>query len=265
MRFQLHLEVLEKNTLISFNYHYALSAAIYKILERADSDYADFLHEKDYSFQGKKFKFFTFSDIRVPKGYWQGMGDRMLIKSRTATLNVSFYMDQAAENFVMGLFKDQIIEIADRKTKGKFLVKQVESLSQDFSSASVQLRPLSPLVVARKNPERRSEDYLHPQDPDFEKFFWDNLVSKFVAVKTFKKEAFDPGIINEKPNLKLFNSHKIKSKLRRIKEGSPSMTQVRGYQGFGLELSAPRELIELGFYAGFGKLNAMGFGMMGVM
>ena len=47
MRFQISLSAIEGKTL-PLNYAYPLSAAIYKIIQTADVDYAAFLHNAGY-------------------------------------------------------------------------------------------------------------------------------------------------------------------------------------------------------------------------
>jgi CRISPR-associated endoribonuclease Cas6 len=64
MRFQLTLTTLRQHQRITLNYQYPLSAAIYKIISRADEAYATFLHQQGYSHGNKSFKLFTFSDLR---------------------------------------------------------------------------------------------------------------------------------------------------------------------------------------------------------
>src|SRR3954464_8542011 len=100
MRFKLALFAEQKNALLTFNYQYPLSAAIYKIIQRADEDFAYFLHNHGYTTGNKHFKLFTFSDIQTP---FEKRGDRMLLLSGYAELTVCFYMPQAAENFIKGL------------------------------------------------------------------------------------------------------------------------------------------------------------------
>ena len=67
MRFKILLSPISTPSVIPINYQYPLSAAIYKVLDKADSDYAAFLHKKGYRAAGslKNFKLFTFSDLSV--------------------------------------------------------------------------------------------------------------------------------------------------------------------------------------------------------
>ena len=53
------------------------------------------------------------------------------------------------------------------------------------------------------------------------------------------------------------------TKLVTLKEGLPDETKVRGtFAPFRLRVS--KELMEVGYYCGFGGLNAQGFGMVKV-
>ncbi|MFA6780289.1 MAG: hypothetical protein WCU80_11010 [Paludibacteraceae bacterium] len=70
MRFKLTLQ-LEKRRycdLIPLNYQYECSAVIYRILSRSNTDYSQWLHENGFQLEnGKQFKLFTFSRLRVPQ------------------------------------------------------------------------------------------------------------------------------------------------------------------------------------------------------
>ncbi|MBD0280088.1 MAG: CRISPR-associated endoribonuclease Cas6, partial [Flavisolibacter sp.] len=65
MRLKLTLHTNEKGALLPFNYQYPLSAAIYKIIQTADHEFAAFLHDQGYGEGHKSFKLFTFSDLRT--------------------------------------------------------------------------------------------------------------------------------------------------------------------------------------------------------
>ena len=59
--------------------------------------------------------------------------------------------------------------------------------------------------------------------------------------------------------LDAYSGQPPKSKLITIKSGTAAQTKVKGWV-FDFELDAPRELVEVGILAGFGKENAQGFG-----
>ena len=106
-----------KKQILPLNYQYPISAWIYKIIEKADTNFARILHEYGYKTEkGKVFKLFTFSKLNFPKNTWKILpnSDRMEIKARNAFLKVSFMLPEQTEKFVIGLFKEQKVFIGDK-------------------------------------------------------------------------------------------------------------------------------------------------------
>ena len=257
MRFKLNLQSHQRHSLLPFNYQYPLSAAIYKIIQSADADFAAFLHYRGYGEGHKSFKLFTFSDIRTP---FIKNGDRMELQTGEAELIICFYLPQAADNFIKGLFINQQLEIADSRSKTIFTVARVESLPCEAQSKSpVLLQPLSPLVVGRKN-ERGHYDYRSPEDEDFAECLYYNLAEKCAAAG-IDEVTLDKEIWIE---VRLF-SHPPQQRLITIKGGTTAETKIRGYTKFRLAVSAPGEILEVAMGAGLGLHNAQGMGCVGAV
>jgi CRISPR-associated endoribonuclease Cas6 len=256
MRFILNLTALNIPQQLTLNYQYPLSAAIYKIIERADADYATFLHNQGYNYGAKTFKFFTFSDLRTP---FDIKGDRMVLQTNSATLTICFHIPDAAENFIRGLFMDQQLDIADNRSKASFVVQQVtaERLPDNINDTAL-LQPMSPVVVGRKN-ERGNYDYVSPEDADFERLVINNLVEKYAAATTIDEAELQQlkTAVSAKP---VFFKLPPRHRLITIKEGTAAETKVRGYDKFRLRINAPAALIALALDAGIGMHNAMGMG-----
>lgn len=261
MRLLLILQAAEEQPVLPINYQYPLSAAIYKILDRADADYADFLHNSGYSKpgSGKKFKLFTFSDLRVP--FAPPKSDRLYLKSREVRLTICFHVPEAAENFVKGLFIHQELDIADRVSKARFTVSQVEALDNGLPSvphSTVWLQPLSPVVTGRKN-ERGNYDFRSPQDADFADCLRYNWAEKYLAAypdhPATAQEIHDSLAIA----VELLSSPP-QERRPIIKAGTPEQTKIRGYMRFKLKVTGPRELIEVGLNAGIGLYCSQGMG-----
>ena len=258
MRFILTLQNRHpKKNIITLNYQYPLSAAIYKIIRRADETYATFLHNQGYQYGSRTFKFFTFSDFRTP---FDITGDRMVMRTDTASLTICFHIPDAAENFIRGLFMDQQIEIADSRSKASFIVKQViaEKLPADSLIGAVFLQPISPIVVGRKN-ERGNYDYISPDEAAFAELVADNLLAKYAADTEIDEQELKrlKNIVQAKP---VFFSKPPRGRLLTIKEGTNAETKVRGYDKFRLRIEAPIPVIEMALNAGIGMHNAMGMG-----
>lgn len=243
MRFHLTLHA-RSGSLLTFNYQYPLSSAIYKLIQHADANFAAFLHDHGYGDDRKRFKLFSFSDLRTP---FTRRGDRMQLVSGEATLAICFYLPQAAEAFIRGLFLHQKLEIADRVSKTVFQIAGVESLPPPFpAKGPVLLQPLSPLVVGRKN-SRGHYDYRSPGDVDFSECLYYNWMEKCAAVGlpvAMGEEEPEVGI-----DVLLF-SHPPQQRLITIKEGTAEETKIRGYTKFRLAVSAPAEMLELALGAG---------------
>ncbi len=262
MQFNLVLEQQQANTLLPFNYQYPLSAAIYKIIQRADADFANFLHNSGYGEGHKSFKLFTFSDLQTA---FKVQGDRMQLPNNPVQLRICFHVQQAAETFVRGLFMHQQLDIADNKSKASFLVQHVEALHARLQKKNtlpkeviqVTLQPLSPVVTGFKN-SRGHYDYLSPSDTGFTDSLLHNLIEKYKAVQGIAEWVLPPDCVL---HLKVLpQGQPAKQRLVAIKAGTPCETRVRGYTKFLLSLKAPAALIELALNAGIGLHNAQGMG-----
>lgn len=68
MRLKINFSLSGKRQHLPFNYQYPVSSWIYKVLSKADKEFATILHELGYKIEnGKTFKLFTFSQIGLKK------------------------------------------------------------------------------------------------------------------------------------------------------------------------------------------------------
>lgn len=255
MQFNIILQCLDPQPVLPVNYQYELSAWIYRVLQNADANYAAFLHQRGYQSGRKSFKLFCFSQLNVPQR--EIRGDRLHILSRQVSFVIGFYLDRAAEEFVRGLFQEQQFSLGDRVSRVRFAVQSVEMRPSQMpdSPGPLRIRTLSPLVVARKRLDNAPDEYLHPDDPDFSRLLFLNLLDKYAAATGTSIPAWwDAARFGFRPV-----GQAPRSKLITIKSGTQAETRVKGWM-FDLELDVPRELLELGLLAGWGKHNAEGFG-----
>ena len=137
MRFKLYLKPVRDRQQLLFNYQYPLQAWIYKLLHNADAEYAGFLHSRGYEIADsrKRFKHFTFSSLQIPKAEKIRPGDTYIpVRLEPLTLTVSFYMDKAAEDFVVGLFQHQQVSLYNREYRADFVVERVETASSPVAT-----------------------------------------------------------------------------------------------------------------------------------
>ena len=278
MRFKLTLSSSGAQC-IPINYQYPLSAWIYKVFDQADPDFANWLHEFGYTFNGnRRYKLFTFSNIITPNVRVER--DRLHVASLENHFYISFRMEDAGANFIKGLFLNRELTIADRHSKGKFLINSVERLPDpDFGTTDglvrARFRCLSPIIISNggsiKNNKQYAQ-YLAPDDEDYKGLFFENLVRRYATArqKIVAMEASSEGeealvdLPFQTQDMQLDVLSKPHSRLQTIKAFTPAETKVRGYL-YRFRLTAPAELLEFGWHAGFGEKGSLGFGCGEVM
>lgn len=267
MQFHLTLRPVTSRTLVPFNYAYRLSAFIYAVLAEADAQYATFLHGQGYEYSStRRFKLFTFSDLIIPNARIDTKAGGLWVTTPHIEWVVSFYMDKAAQHFIMGLFQDQRCVIATPKHRAEFIIERVEAVPVEITSERVILKTISPVVIAEKD-ERGMDQYLHPADESFGPLLIDNLLAKWNSIPrpVMADDLANNDFATSAVAYRLLPDREPKSRLVAIKEDSRAETKVRGYYGFTFELSGPKELLELAVLAGVGRYNAEGFGAVGMV
>jgi len=254
MRFKLSLQKTGIGNTIPINYQYELSAWIYKTIHFGDPDFSEWLHSFGYCDGRKTFKFFTFSGIQTFP--YQIKGDRFIFQSPNASITISFYLNEAAEPFIIGLFRQQTFGIGDRNSRSDFTISQVERIPDIEFKPTLRFKALSPIVISTLDEEiSENAQYLDPQHVNYYQLFFRNLFAKY-------KAANNPGLALDETQLgrcqlKILNTPR--SKLVVIKANTAQETKVRGFT-YDFEITAPAELTEIGYKAGFGEKNSMGFG-----
>jgi CRISPR-associated endoribonuclease Cas6 len=262
MRFKLYLRPTSARPRIMWNYHYPLSSWLYGIIAKADESYADFLHNKGYELSNRKrFKHFTFSDLRCKIGKSDTKGFEVV--SHLIEWTVSFYIDKAAESFIIGLFQDQQIRLFDKFHDATFMIERVETLSESVITPTTRLKATSAMVVAEKLNDM--DQYLEPSDERFSKYLVQGLKDKYLSAMIERGEKINPEFQHQEISFRLTEGSNVKSRKVTIKDGKSSATEVRGFRNFEFELTAPEEIIKVGLYGGMGKEASQGFGFCEVV
>ena len=178
MRFKLNLRV-NKNiygNILPLSYQYELSACIYKTIAKSDSLYAEWLHDNGFSNHHKRFKMFVFSNL-FPN--CKALGDRMCILSDTMHLFLSFLPEKSTEEFVKGIFLDNLLTLGDEKSKVQFQVENIEALATPVLN-NHKFQTLSPVSVSTKR-DNGSIEYISPERDDYGKMLINNLKDKYLA------------------------------------------------------------------------------------
>ncbi|MEZ5044012.1 MAG: CRISPR-associated endoribonuclease Cas6 [Saprospiraceae bacterium] len=241
---------------IPINYAYFISAWIYRTLEKANPVFANWLHENGFDYGGKKYKLFCFGPL-LPQRYEVDKKNGTFILSQGPTrLDLSFFVDKALEHFVIGLFQNQHFSLGDGRFSVNFEVVALETLPRQSFQPTMTFRLLTPLCISHDVASEKHPQYLSPEAANYGALFSQNLIRKQRAKQGISAGPSDH-TLEEPFGFKLLSSPR--PKLFRLKD-----IEVKAYL-FDFELTAPVELMELGYYAGFGEKNS-GLGMgMGVV
>lgn len=257
MRLRLSLEITGRNNVLPINYQYELSAWIYKTLNFGDHDFTDWLHQKGFISENKRFKLFTFSNLNT--GNHQVKGDRLILNDHKAAVIVSFYPIELFEPFVMGIFKERHLGLGDKQSVVDFGVSQVEKLPEPAFTDDMSFSTLSPIHIAWRNEENRIE-HLAPEHPEYARLLFGNLSGKYESYQQYSNqpaEIFDPASFHFEP------INTPKRKVISIKSNTAEQSKIAAYL-FDFHVQAPAPLLRIGYYAGFGKANSQGCGCCGI-
>jgi CRISPR-associated endoribonuclease Cas6 len=249
MRVRLTLMALKRNTMLPLNYNHAVSSLIYRTLGKASESFAAMLHDEGFKADRRSFKLFTFS--RLFAGRSAVVGDRLRLESPEVSLQVSSPVTEFVEHFVSGLFQSKSISIAG----AEFTLDRAETVVRPVFSESMRFRALSPITQSVRDEQNRVR-YLGLED-DWSEIIQRNLVRKYIALHGGAPSSdrfrwvWDEEYIAEQAK-----RNRRPSVLIEVSEG----IKVRGWL-VPFKVEGSKELIELGYEAGFGKSNAMGFGM----
>ncbi|MEM1136699.1 MAG: CRISPR-associated endoribonuclease Cas6 [Bacteroidota bacterium] len=264
MRFQIFFE-LEEGRVLPINYQYALSSWIYKVIDRADKDYADFLHKQGYgNFLKRNYKLFTFSRLNLPYKKWKLIGDRIKFYTNrdrvTLSCTFSFFIDKGAESFIMGLFNNQKLRLGDQLNQVGLSVQRVEARPITVPSNKVHIKAISPILISKPNLKENGKlgaDYLNPAaDPDYAHYFIKNLQTKYLSAMQAKGMPLKE-LDTSDWQFELLSE--AKSNLITLKQHTAAQTRVKPYR-YTFSLKAPIPVIEFGLHAGFGEETSQGLG-----
>ena len=253
MRFQLTLNRTTKQRMLPMDYQYYVSAWIYKVLNQADKEFAQFLHEKGYGGQGetKLYKLFCFSRLNFGRPKLWKEKKLFEIPAHEIDLQISFDVSEAATNFIKGLFMSQEFYLGDKFNGIDFKVLKVEALPEPEFTETMKYRLQTPWVVSYLSEENKHAQYLSPEDNMFEQLAIKHLVEKFNNTRNDKR------ISSEQIRFKRTSDFKRAGFV--MKPGTREETRVIGNL-FGVELKAPVEVQQMIWNAGVSEKSSSGFG-----
>lgn len=221
--------------LIPFNYNLALAGAVYGAVKRVNTELASQIHSST------ECKHFTFSLLQVP--------ERKISPEGIYVEDGCYFLVSSPVREVIQSFVEGILESPVRIGGVHFEVESVEVLGSPEFDGGCVFSTLSPIIVRtvkEENGKKRIVD-LYPTDAKFYENLKGNLVRKYTR---FYGE--------EKKNISFSMPFSTKFMRIQIKETFHRASLMR------FEVKGDRELLRLGYEAGFGEKNSMGFGMVKV-
>lgn len=242
----MRLEIVFKthDTALPINYQYQLCSFVYRRLKYEDEDFADFLHDRGF----KGFKLFTFSQLFFDNS---SVKDEMLLVGQGKG---RWYVSSCSEDFVRNFFSS-LLSAPQLEIEGSiFNIEEVKIVDQPEFKERMRFVMLSPMVVSVpvEKDGKLYHRYLLPHEQEFEQAVRSNLLKKYEA---FYGEKIDADFHIE-PDWSYIERRKKITKLVSIKD-----IKVRGCVFPFTAVGDPR-LIKLGYEAGFGEKNSLGFGMV---
>lgn len=250
MRVKLTLMATGPKTTLPLNYNHAVAALIYRTLGKASEEFAAMLHDEGFKAERRTFKLFTFSRLFAARS--RVTGDRLLLESPAVELLVSSPVVDFVEHFVSGLFQSDVFKIAG----AQFTLAEAETIVIPEFSERMSFRALAPITESVRDEQNRVR-YLGLED-DWSEIIHRNLIRKYIALygrqpaDSRLRWDWDREYIAEQAK-----RNRRPSVLIEVSEG----IKVRGWL-VPFTVEGSKELIEMGYEAGFGKSNAMGFGMV---
>jgi CRISPR-associated endoribonuclease Cas6 len=249
VRVKLTLASTKRAARLPLDYQYALASLIYATLGDASAAFSARLHDEGFRIEKRRFKLFTFSRLR-PEGS-QVIKDYLLLKDPQVSFQLSSPVADFIEHFVTGLFQRETFTIAG----ADFKLASAETLAPPAFSERMSFRALSPVTETTNEEGQKHARYLSLTD-DWSRIIQQNLIHKYQALHGHAPAddrlqwTWDQAYIAE-----------AEKRGRRLSV----LTDIHGIKVRGwlapFTVEGSPELIEMGYEAGYGSRNSMGFGM----
>jgi len=262
MRFKITLSLLqdpEKQNVLPVNYQNDLLNSITGIFDSGDANYKQWLSANGFLMGSQYFKNFTFSSFNITDEMHERVEDSLILKCQELSFHLSLLTDDAAEDHLLNIFRNQSFSISAKKGKTQFTVKSIERVALPEISDSVTIRAISPIVISKQaKPSSKpgakapSIDYLEPGTNEYKLLFLQSLTKKFIAINKGKS-------IGNIDNFKLELLSAPKSKVVKMKDQKGGELKVKGAI-YDFKITTSPVLIQVGLDGGFGEETSQGFG-----
>jgi len=239
MRFLIRLDGKSSEFKVPYNHQHYLQGLIYRRIQRVNPGLSLNLHRP------KVPKLFTYSLFMTEKRKTIP-GEKYFIGSGKGFFYFSTPIAEIAEAFIGGLLQEPEVTLWNER----FYVEEVKALAEPNSYSGKTYSTLSPIAVTTLKPElgRLKQYDLSPTEEEFYSNLKENLKEKYVLLYgKAPPDEFEVRVL------------KVKPKRFEVKPGIFQRAWHLVFKAYGDE-----ELIKVGYQAGFGEKNSIGFGMVKV-
>lgn len=234
----------EGEFVLPLHYNHIIQGMIYKAI---NTQLAIFLHNKGFQNKRRSFKLFTFSRLN---GRYEINKEKGSIKFfDQISMTISSPVGEFCNSVANGMLTRRWLEI------GSNLVEATNMLVRQHTADrhEVRIRTLSPVVAYSTllRPDgRKYTCYFQPGEPDYDRIISSNLRKKYEAY--YNEEA-------PMGDVKVEKISQVKMHVMNYKN-----TVIKGYSG-KLQLSGPKELLQMAVDTGLGSKSSQGFGCVEVI
>jgi len=263
MRFRINLTIESSDTpgqtLLPQNYQYDFAMAIQRLI-LDNKDFYEWLKKTKLLNNEHKFDYYTFSNLSL--GNSKIVGDRIQLDSSNLEFYFSTFPFANIEEHIINTFKNQRIVIGDKKSRVEFNFSNIETKPKPNFANSLVFKTISPIIITyRDHTANIYAECMYPKGERFIELFFISLIDKYDIFKPFFSSTYE---LIKPSDCKFELIGKTQSNSVTIKANSPEETKLRSYF-FDFKIQAPIELMEIGYYLGFGEKNSLGFGCCNII
>ena len=226
-----------------------LTGVIYRFLRHSDQAYASFLHQTGYQQEQRRFKLFTFSQLRAKRR-------RILDGSICFQSEISWYLSSPKDEFVTHLASSLLVQQHLNLGHQRLRVGSVTAIEAPKIESSMNFTCLAPVTMSTKREwnGRLSTYYCLHDDDQLPDLIHQNLRRKYQAI--YQTELSD-------------TEFRISFDDEYIQQNKGKVTQLVEYKDQKIrgiicpfQVEGSEKLLKVGYETGFGDKNSVGFGMV---
>lgn len=174
-------------------------------------------------------------------------------------------LEDFIQNFVIGLFSQQKMEIISFHHRASFLVDRVEALQEPEFREEMRFRLLSPMILATQvdTDDGLQTYYYRPLDEGISDAVRQSLIKKHETIHSVSPRFSEIRFEVDRAYIERKGGQGCVSKLITLREGSREETRVKGFLA-PFTLKGSIELIRTAWDCGIGDKCSMGFGCINV-